>query len=110
MSMSEEVTVRGNRKVAEHGTVNRYVGTTHKAKGKTPPCRCDQCRAAYSAYRKAKRTPKLKREADHGTTQCYNRGCSCETCLAAHRQYRRELRKKNAPIDKQFDFTYGGLL
>jgi hypothetical protein len=71
----------------EHGSLSRY----------TYGCRCDDCRAAKSAYARewsrrarkelelAARLPASRRR--HGLRSTYNRGCRCDACRAASSAY-----------------------
>lgn len=75
-----------------HGTVAKY---------NLDKCRCEECKAARSAYTKRLRRmhksraipPKVK----HGTTNCYRYyGCRCECCRMANSIHGREWRAKQS--------------
>lgn len=71
----------------QHGTVSMY--NNHG-------CRCDDCRAASSAYMMQYRLSKgykPRPEAAHGTVARYNNhGCRCDACKRAMRAYSAEHR------------------
>ena len=59
-------------------------------------CRCDDCRAAKSAYarewsRRARGGVGVRR---HGLRSTYNRGCRCDRCRAANSAYTKEQKRK----------------
>jgi hypothetical protein len=64
-------------------------------RGYSSSCRCDECRAAHAAYRRARRTW-LKQHAPakqvpHGTIGGYhNYGCRCDECRQVAATYNRE--------------------
>lgn len=77
------------RRPLEHGTVHGY--SVHR-------CRCDDCRAANTAYHRdlaARKRAGLpvqdrgRKSADegHGTVRRYWRGCRCDECRTARRTY-----------------------
>jgi hypothetical protein len=62
----------------EHGTRSMY---NHRG------CRCETCRSANAASKKALRRVNSLRlqDAPHGSVNAYlNWGCRCEPCKAAH--------------------------
>lgn len=84
-------------------------------------CRCPDCRAAMSGYRKARydaqtgearvcpgcggvKSPNAKKcmgcehehVAAHGTNSRYSRGCRCRLCVVAHSTYMRGYRERIA--------------
>jgi hypothetical protein len=77
-------------RAVEHGSLSRY----------SYGCRCDDCRAAKSAY--AREWSRRAREElasvpsvgpvsrPHGLRSTYNRGCRCDRCRAANSAYNRE--------------------
>lgn len=74
---------------ARHGTRYRYVRYR---------CRCDQCRAANTAYmRIARKRFAQKGPARHGTDNGYrNYACRCDACTKAHTDNRRTYRRRKA--------------
>jgi hypothetical protein len=81
----------------EHGSLSRY----------SYGCRCDDCRAAKSAYarewyRKAREELRLASvpsagipaKRRHGLRATYNRGCRCDKCRAADSAYTAERKKR----------------
>lgn len=70
-----------------HGTTTKYGSG----------CRCDECKAAQSAYAKKRREQKQAwpvsiPEHVHGTKNGYTgHSCRCDPCRDAHRQYKNEL-------------------
>jgi hypothetical protein len=83
-------------RAVEHGSLSMY----------TYGCRCDDCRAAKSAYarawsRKAREEltvagapPATIPARRHGQRATYNRGCRCDDCRAAGRAYARAWYRK----------------
>lgn len=59
-------------------------------------CRCDDCKAANTAYFVGLRADGGRRPIpmpEHGTTQRYGRGCRCDKCRAANAKASRDYRK-----------------
>ena len=72
--------------LVEHGSLSSY----------TYGCRCEECRAAKSAYarewsRRARVEVGVRR---HGLRSTYNRGCRCDRCRAANSAYTKEQKRK----------------
>ncbi len=71
-----------------HGVYSTYVN--HR-------CRCTKCSAAASAYMKAARKKRLKKEVPtrlHGSLNAYNNyGCRCVDCRAANADRSRRIKR-----------------
>ncbi len=74
------------------------------------PCRCDECRDAVNAYRRARKAKRRAQGLDrihpgdgdprHGTLNAYaNLLCRCDECRAAQREYERGRRARRSSID-----------
>lgn len=74
----------------------------------TDSCRCDECRAAASAYSRGRRNQrKNSPTTPHGTLNGYdNYGCRCEPCKDASSVASRKWRQENAEQKKATDAAY----
>ncbi len=75
-----------------HGTLSSYINRR---------CRCDPCREASAAYRRAWKARKVPaKQVPHGTTNGYdNYLCRCDECRAASAAYKRAYRARRRRAD-----------
>jgi hypothetical protein len=80
-----------------HGTTGAYTNSS---------CRCDECRAAITAWtsnrKKERRLEGVPENVQHGryTTYC-NWSCRCEECTEAWRIYNLELRRRRSSLSQR---------
>jgi hypothetical protein len=73
-----------------HGTRSAY----------TRGCRCDDCKAAQTVYRKASRARGPLKDTVHGKVHTYvNLGCRCDECRTVARLDREKREARKAGVD-----------
>lgn len=82
----------------KHGTVSGY--SYHK-------CRCDQCRAASTEYRRKRRQRGINADSPitHGTLTGYDLGCRCDPCRHGKSVYLAEWRKRKGCTSRSNTLT-----